>query len=191
MTLNNNRAPLLCYFKLCASFCSFMWIQTVATVRKRPIWVKIEVFLCRMTLKFDVWPRQNLPLLCLIFCILFCHMLIQTGVMVRKRLNRVWTSVTLTTFDPWPWLLHGYHWKFHDDSMTGTLSKRCDRETGRQTDTEIGRRMEGPNHSQRCWVTAEPHQHSWTANPSISQSLEFRIDGFAVQSVSPISTVRH
>ena len=36
MTLKNNRAPLLCYFKLCASFRSHWWIQTGVTVRKRP-----------------------------------------------------------------------------------------------------------------------------------------------------------
>ena len=37
MTLQYNRAPLLCYFKLCASFRSHWWIQTSITVRKRPI----------------------------------------------------------------------------------------------------------------------------------------------------------
>ena len=40
MTFKNNRAPLLCYFKLCAAFHSHWWIQTGVTVRKRPIWVK-------------------------------------------------------------------------------------------------------------------------------------------------------
>ena len=49
VTLKNNRAPLLCYFKLCASFRSHWWIQTGVTVRKRPIWVKIDDFLA-------VWP---------------------------------------------------------------------------------------------------------------------------------------
>ena len=44
MTLKNNRAPLLCYFKLCASFRSHWWIQTSITVRKRPIWVKFDDF---------------------------------------------------------------------------------------------------------------------------------------------------
>ena len=39
MTFKNNRAPLLCYFKLCVSFHSHWWIQTGVTVRKRPIWV--------------------------------------------------------------------------------------------------------------------------------------------------------
>ena len=42
MTLENNRAPLLCYFKLCAAFRSHWWIQTGVTVRKRPIWVKFD-----------------------------------------------------------------------------------------------------------------------------------------------------
>ena len=44
MTLKNNRAPLLCCFKLCASFHSHQWIQTGVTVRKRPIWVKFDNF---------------------------------------------------------------------------------------------------------------------------------------------------
>ena len=37
MTFKNNRAPLLCYFKLCAAFHSHWWIHTGVTVRKRPI----------------------------------------------------------------------------------------------------------------------------------------------------------
>ena len=44
MTLQNNRAPLLCYFKLSTSFRSHWWIHTWVTVRKRPIWVKFEDF---------------------------------------------------------------------------------------------------------------------------------------------------
>ena len=42
MTLKNNRAPLLCFFKLCAAFCTHWWIQTGVTVQKRPIWVKFD-----------------------------------------------------------------------------------------------------------------------------------------------------
>ena len=49
MTPKNNRAPLLCYFKLFASFRSHWWIQTGVTVRKHLIWVKINAFLA-------VWP---------------------------------------------------------------------------------------------------------------------------------------
>ena len=42
MTFKNNRAPLLCYFKLYVSFRSHWWIQTRVRVRKRPIWVKFD-----------------------------------------------------------------------------------------------------------------------------------------------------
>ena len=56
MTLKNNRTPLLCYFKLCASFCSHGWIAvTWVTVRRRPIWVKIGDFLSSVACKFDGW----------------------------------------------------------------------------------------------------------------------------------------
>ena len=51
MTLKNNRAPLLCYFKLCASFRSHLCIQTGVRVRKRLSWVLTSV-----TLTFDLWP---------------------------------------------------------------------------------------------------------------------------------------
>ena len=44
MTLENNRASLLCCFKLCVTFHSHRWIQTGVTVRKRPIWVKFNNF---------------------------------------------------------------------------------------------------------------------------------------------------
>ena len=56
MTLKNNRAPLLSTIKLCASFHHHIWIQTGVAVRKRPIWVKIDDFFSRVTLKFDLWP---------------------------------------------------------------------------------------------------------------------------------------
>ena len=60
MTQKNNRAPLLCYFKLFASFRRHWWIQTGVTVRKRLIWVKIDAFLSRVTLKFDGWPSKTI-----------------------------------------------------------------------------------------------------------------------------------
>ena len=52
MTLENNRAPLLCYFKLCVSLHTHWWIQTGVTVWKRPIQVKIGDF-------FLVWPLKT------------------------------------------------------------------------------------------------------------------------------------
>ena len=60
MTKKNNRAPLLCYFKLFASFRSQRWIQTGVTVQKRLIWVKIDAFFSRVTLKFDGWPWKTI-----------------------------------------------------------------------------------------------------------------------------------
>ena len=55
MTLKNNRAPLLCYINLCASFQSHRWIQTQVTVQKRLIRVKIGDLLSRVTFKLDGW----------------------------------------------------------------------------------------------------------------------------------------
>ena len=60
MTLKNNRAPLLCCFKLCASIHSHRRKQTVVTVRKRPILVKIEDFVSGVTLKFNGWPSKRI-----------------------------------------------------------------------------------------------------------------------------------
>ena len=60
MTLKNNRAPLQCYFKLCASFRSHWCIQTWVRVRKRPIWSNSTIFFSRVTLKFDGWPWKTI-----------------------------------------------------------------------------------------------------------------------------------
>ena len=60
MTLKNNRAPLLCYSKLCAAFRSHWWIQTGVTDRKRSIQVKIDDFFSRVTLIFDGWPSKTI-----------------------------------------------------------------------------------------------------------------------------------
>ena len=46
----DNRAPLLWYLKLCASFHSHWWIKTGVTVRKHPIWVIIYDLVSRETL---------------------------------------------------------------------------------------------------------------------------------------------
>ena len=102
MTLKNNRAPLLCYFKLCASFRSHWWIQTGVTVRKRPIWVKFDDFL-------SLWPWP----LTLTFCM----------------------DITF--------VIGNNSWKFHGDTMMGTLSKRCHRQT------------DGNSHSWSCLVAAK------------------------------------
>ena len=60
MTLKNNRAPLLFYFKLYASFRNHWCIETWVTVRKHPILVKFDDFLSRVTLKFNGWPWKTI-----------------------------------------------------------------------------------------------------------------------------------
>ena len=61
VTSKNNRAPLQCYFKLCAWFHSHWSIQTGVTVRKRPIQVKIGNFLSRVTLKLEITNELREP----------------------------------------------------------------------------------------------------------------------------------
>ena len=60
MTLENNRTTFLYHIKLCASFQSHQWSQTLVTARKRSIRVKIGNFLSRVTLKFDKWPWKTI-----------------------------------------------------------------------------------------------------------------------------------
>ena len=116
MTLENNRAPLLCCFKLCATFHSHLWIQTGVAVRKRPIWVKFDDFLepCdleiwRMTLK-----NNRAPLLCYfkLYAPFRSHRWIQAGVRVRKHpiwvnIDDFFSRVTLQ-YDAWPWKTIGH-----------------------------------------------------------------------------------
>ena len=112
MTLKNNRAPLLCYFSLCASFHSHRWIQTGVTIRKRPISVKTGNFLSRVTLKFDGWPWKTIGHL--------SHMPHQALCIISSPyVNSNWSygleTAKLGFWPLWPWhltsgidLLHGH-----------------------------------------------------------------------------------
>ena len=116
MTLKNNRAPLLCCFKLCASFHSNLWILTGVTVRKRPIWVKISNFFVRCDL--EIWritlKNNREPLLCCFkLCVSFhSHLWILPRVTVwtpqfgSKSMFFV-TAVTLE-FVRWSWQTIGH-----------------------------------------------------------------------------------
>ena len=127
-TLKNNRAPLLCCFKFCASFCSHWWIQTGVTVQKRRIWVKID-FLA-------VWPwnltddiekqKSTSPKQHQALCIIS-----------SSYVNSNWSyspetaklGYDLCELDLWPMTLTfcmaitsvigNNSWKFRDDTMTG------------------------------------------------------------------------
>ena len=102
----------------------------------------------RMTLK-----NNRAPLLCCFqLCAWFhCHMWIQTGVRVRKRLSWVLTSVTLT-FDLWPWpfawtslltmvitpeIFMMIRWWEHGEK--GVTDRQTDGQTDRQTENTICR----------------------------------------------------
>ena len=95
ITLINNRAFFLCYFKLCASYWSHWWIQTGVTTQKRPVRVEIDDFQpCdhtswRMTLKNNGAPLLSSIKLCASFQ---CHMWIQTRVTGWKRQHWVLTG---------------------------------------------------------------------------------------------------
>ena len=199
MDLKNNKAPLLCCFKLSAPFYSHQWFQSGVTVRKYSIWVKIDVFfvLCyleiwQMTLKSNrapvlcyfklcdhfvgtgefelelqsgndqfrskskifwaMWPwnltdylENNRAPLNTKLCASCRQMWIQTRVTVWKQLNWVLTPVTLT-FDLWPWTLAREpimslvitHENFTMIRWWEHSEKRVtDRRTNRQTDRSV------------------------------------------------------
>ena len=116
LTLKNNRAPLLCYFKLCASFRSHQWIQTWVRVRKRSIRVKIIDFLARVTLKFNRWPWKSIGNLSYATSSFVHHFIaiseFELELRVGKRSIRVkighfLAPVTLK-FYRWPWKTIGH-----------------------------------------------------------------------------------
>ena len=60
MTLKNNSAPILCYFKLCTSFRILWWIKTGVAIQKCTFWVKINIFFSRVTFKLGGWPWKTI-----------------------------------------------------------------------------------------------------------------------------------
>ena len=106
MTLENNRAPLLCCIKLCASFHSHRWIQTKVTVRKRSIRVKIDNLLSCVTLKFDGWPWKTIGHLFYVASS-FMHHFIAIGQFKLKLQSgnaQFWSKSTIF-LAVWPWNL--------------------------------------------------------------------------------------
>ena len=99
MTLKNNRAALLCNFKLCVSFRTRWWIQIGVTVWKHQFGSNLMIFRAvRPWNSKDDLENNRAPLLSNIklYVSFHHHMWIQTGVTVRKLLSSVVTSVTLT-----------------------------------------------------------------------------------------------
>ena len=148
MTFKNNGAPLLCYFKLYVSFCSHWWIKTGVTVRKRPIWVKIDdCFLAMwpwnltddLEKQYGTSPKQH-QALCTV---------------PLSNVNSNWSygpetaklGFDLCGLDLWPlsltfcmditFVIGDNTWKFHDDTMMGAWWKRCDGQTDWRTEPFI------------------------------------------------------
>ena len=116
MTFKHNWAPLLCYFKLCAAFRSHWWIQTGVTVRKRPIWVKIDYFFSRVTLKFDGWPSKTIGHLFYATSSLVHHFVaigefrleLEPGNAQSGSKSTIFFSRVTLKFDWWPWKTIGH-----------------------------------------------------------------------------------
>ena len=98
--MTNNRAPLLYYIKLCASFQIHRWIQTGVTVRKRSIQVKIGNFWSRVTLKLTTghlfYATSS-----------FVHHFKATSKFkVKSQSRKTWFGSKSAIFCPmWPWNL--------------------------------------------------------------------------------------
>ena len=111
MTLQNNRAPLLCYFMLSVSFCTHWCIQTWVTVRKRPIWVKIDDFFSRVTFKLDRWPWKTIGHLFYAAWSYVHHFVaigefkleLQSGNAQLGSNSTIFKSRATLKFDGWPW----------------------------------------------------------------------------------------
>ena len=106
MTLKNNRAHLLCYFKLCASFYSHPSIQNGVTVWKRQIWVKIGNFLSRVTSKFDEWPWKPMGHLLYATSSFVFHFIAICEIKMKLQSGNTKFRSKSANFCPeWPWNL--------------------------------------------------------------------------------------
>ena len=147
MTLKNNRASLLWYFKLCATFHRHRWIETGITVWKRPIWVKIGDFLSGVTLKYDGWPWKAIGHLSYI-TLSFLHHFIDIG---EFKLELQFGNGQVGFWPLWPWpfawtsllsleitpenFMMIRWWEHSEKGVTdGQTDRRMDRQTYRQTD---------------------------------------------------------
>ena len=130
MTLQSNRAPLLCYFKLCAAYHTHWWIKTGVTVRKPPIWIKFNDFFSRVTWNLTdglekqqgTYPKQHQAV-----CIISSQYVNsnwsygpETAKWVHDLCDLDLWSLTLTFCMDITFVIGNNSWKFHDDTMMGT-----------------------------------------------------------------------
>ena len=115
MTLKNNRAPFLSYFKFVHHFIAIgkikLELQSGNTkfVSKLTIFCLVRPWIWQMILKNNRVHLLSYFKLCALFC---SHQWIQTGVTVQKRPIQVkisnFLSCASSKFDGWPWKTLGH-----------------------------------------------------------------------------------
>ena len=145
LTLKNNRAPLLCYFKFCAPFHSHLWIQSGVQSGNAQFGSKSDIFFSCVTSKFGGWLWKTIGHHFYATATFVHHFIAMCGFKLELQSGNaqigakfVWTSVTLT-FDLYLCMditfVNGNNsWKIHDNTMTGTMWKRCHRRMDRRTE---------------------------------------------------------
>ena len=120
MTLKNNRAPLLYYVKLCASFQIHWWCKTRATAWKHSSRVKIGDFLVLRDLEnwhmSNIWPWKTIGHLSYAASIFMYHFIangefkleLQSGNAQFGSKSTIFFSRVTLEFDGWPWRTIGY-----------------------------------------------------------------------------------
>ena len=134
ITFKNNRSPLLCYFKLCASFCGHWWIKSGETPNLCQNWrivVPCDLEIWRLILKKKEKNIAPLPWYFQLFVSFRSHLWIHSGVMVRKWPDccKIWFDLDLRPLtvsfcmDITP-DIGNYSWKFYKN---GQCERRTDR----------------------------------------------------------------
>ena len=129
MTFKNNREPLLCYFKLCASFRSHWRIQSGVKSPETPNLGQIWQFLAPCDL--EIWRMTLKNIRAPLLSISYSPETVKLGVDLCDL--DLW-PLTLTSGMDVTFVIGNNSWKFHDDTMMGTWWKRCDGRTDGWTD---------------------------------------------------------
>ena len=82
------------------------WIRTGVTIRRRPIWVKFDNFLSRVTLKFDGWPSKTIGHLFYATSTFVLHFVAMGEFKLELRSGNAQSGSNSTIFRAmWPWNL--------------------------------------------------------------------------------------
>ena len=104
LTFKTNRSPLLCYFKLCASFCSHWWIQTGVKSPETPNLGQIWRFLEPRDL--EIWPSKPIGHLFYATSSFAHHSVTIVEFKLELQSGSAQSGSNLTTFRAvWPWNL--------------------------------------------------------------------------------------